>query len=250
MANIITFDPKVGRFQMALARYRKLAGLPVDYEFSPEEMTNIQWSFLQLEGDVTKKGVLLQTKKGNVNTDNPDAILLDGNDIFIVTGEAYLLRRYTVDASAGNSYSNEPLMSYPSKRYFVGAKAGSTPEYKALMALFQGTRTLKIGNKTLVDTKSNLPFLKVPNAPYVETNDDYAEFDLEKAIVPLPSPITMFGTQDYTIVFEPGSSPDYDLVDGSVTAAGVTQNATRNQLVGILEGIRIIGGATVKLAID
>lgn len=243
---IFTPDAKQGRYQLALAKLRQILGLPENYKFSPEEMADIQWAKLQLEAPVNTKGVTkFQTQKGNNNTDLPDALNLDKNDIFIATGKLLGIRRYT----ATGKYSTEPLFTYPASKYFDGALSGKVNEWQALLSYFAGTHTLKVGGKNIQDTISNIDLLKIPNAPYTATNPELAEFDFDKLVTGLVAPIALFGANNYELVLQAGTAADWDIADGSVTSAGAART-TRNEFVWIFEGLKVIGGSNPSLKID
>lgn len=243
---IFTSDPKNGRFQLGLAKLRTILGLAPDYKFTPEEMADIQWAKLQLESPVSTKGtVKFQTQKGNNNTDLPDALLLDKNDIFIATGKLLCIRRY----SATGKYSTEPLFTYPASKYFDGTLSGKVNEWQAILAYFHGTHTLKVGGKNIQDTISNVDLLKVPNAPYTATNPELAEFDFDKLVTGLVSPIALFGANNYELILQAGTAADWDIADGSYNASGATRT-TRNEFVWFFEGIKVIGGSNPSLKID
>ncbi len=174
-----------------------------------------------------------------------DALNLDKNDIFIATGKFLGIRRYT----ATGKYSTEPLFSYPASKYFDGVLSGKVNEWQALLSYFAGTHTLKVGGKNIQDTISNIDLLKIPNAPYTATNPELAEFDFDKLVTGLVSPIALFGANNYELILQAGTAADWDIADGSVTSAGAART-TRNEFVWIFEGLKVIGGSNPSLQID
>jgi hypothetical protein len=249
MSVIITSDARYGRYVRALTKYAALLGRTVtgnvEDAFSSMELKDFMFGYLQLEAPTSKTGKsILQTSKGNLNTDNPDAILLDKNDVFISTGYAFFIRRYD---PATKVYSSSQLFTYPSKTFFDGAVANKTPEADALRSIFGGSYTIKVGTQNIVEERKLLPFLKVPNAPY--TANDPQEFSLAAALEHFPKLDIFFGNQNYDVLINYGTSADWDLVDGSKTSAGADRS-TRNQIVMLIEGYRAIGAASAKLQID
>lgn len=242
---IITGNNKFGRIQRARNLWGSASGQSVN---TPADRIAQSPQYLTLLGKVDGKGVTkFQTQAGNTNTDTPDSILLDKNDVFIATAYALGIRRYD---PVSNTHSSEPIFFYPSAAYFDGVLAPNAPEWKALMSLYGGTHQIKTGTTVLCEGRLNMPFLKVPNAPYVTAGNILAETNIQDAMVDFCQEDVFWGNQNYDITFNFGTANGGWLIsDGSRDAAGAARTS-RNELVLIIEGLRIVGGAGAKLQID
>lgn len=213
---------------------------------------------LQIEAWIdSSKGVIsFQTRKGTNNTDNPDESRIDTNDLVFFDKLGLFVRKVDKSTTPYN-YSNRPLYPYPDPNAFPGTKSGSVAEASALETVFGGSLTLKTGNITLFDSVKAARFRKLPDNPYAVAttspvaNAVHASFNLDNILYEFAQVFCLYGNQNYTFDLTFGTG-DRLIADGSYDGGGTAIAAlgTRNQLVLIAQGYKVVGGAGAALNAD
>jgi len=212
---------------------------------------------LKLEGliDPSKNILSFQTRKGTNNTDNPDEIRVDTNDLVFITHLAVGIRKIDKSATPWN-YSNVPTYFYPETNVFNGTKSGSANEAAALETVYGGKLALKTGNMTIFDELATNRFRKVPQRQYTAGNTlstfastfDHAQSNFAEALEDLVQIFALFGSQNYEFQLTYGTG-DRTISDGSYNAGGtaIAATGTRNEIIVFAQGYKVVGGCTAAL---
>lgn len=185
---------------------------------------------LQEALNASKPTVTFQTQKGNNNTDRPDEVRLDKNDVFVCFGINGVLQRVdlTNGATAGE-YGEEPEWTYVDANYF-----DNSGEAAALETVFHGRLDIRVSNLKLIENINTAMFKRVPDSYYVDAGTPaqlWPAFNLEDAQYDLVKPLVLLGDQNYSIDWTRGT--------GTATAIAGASSAETNTVKVILDGFVI-----------
>lgn len=215
-----------------------------------EWLPSFQPAHLVLQGliDPSKNTITFQTTAGTNNTDLPDELRLDKNDMFISCQAGLFLQKVGTNSALGQparyNWGNAPLYAYADATAFPGTRTGFASEASALETIYNGKLSLKSGNFSLFDQVRTGIFKRRAEAQQT------GPVDLAAGLVSLNGQrYVLFGNQNYTLELTYGTG-DRTIADGSYDSAGSTTTANRNAISIVLSGYKIVGAAAQAFRVD
>lgn len=182
-----------------------------------------------------------QSQKGTNNTDRPDEVRLDRNDVFFGFGLIGGIQRADLSSTATPLYGNSPFFTYADENFFA-----ASGEAAALETLYNGRLHVGVGNVKILENVATKLFKKVPDSYYVAAAGGIKQIfpgvDVDNSFYDLVKPLVMFGDQTYTFEWTRGT--------GTATAIGGASAAATNTAVLLLDGFVVKNLATNQLAVN
>lgn len=228
--------------ERAIAKLQKIFGVTADVIKNDYK---ISYELLRFEVLlVSSKGLYeINPVEGNDTLKNLERKIASGHS-FVATSAGIALHKVDFNNTSGQT-SNEgtyPLFTSPDPAQFVGTLAGSVPEYRALLGLYNGKLTItkdsdQIGRVSLINS------LLTPLGNYNATAPiQLPEFgtDLEKlgVLQRLYTQLYIDGAATNRIKIEIPTG-DSLIIDGSRDAAGAVVNTSRNVMSVFMGGFYI-----------
>lgn len=207
--------------------------------------TNIQWSELRIELalDANTQTYRFELQKGNANTDNPNEVRLQQSDCFAPLHLGLSILKYDPSLTPKN-WSSNALFTYPDKVQFPGI-SGVSKEADALMSIYHGKHSLKVGSLTRIPETPNRLFLDIPHKQVTTGNVDYpvygGQFNENEGFYDIVNYPLLSGDDQNVLEVTLGAG-DRNQIAGLVNAAAANV-VTRNLLVCFLGGFLIKDGA-------
>lgn len=228
--------------ERAIAKLQKIFGVSAD---TIKNDYKINYELLRFE-------VLLQPNKtlyeinpveGNDSLKNLERKIASGHS-FVATSAGIALHKVTYNSTSGltSDEGTYPLFTSPDPAQFVGTLAGSAPEYRALLGLFNGKLTItkdsdQVGRLSLINSMRTALGNYNATAP-IQLPEFGPDLESLGVLQRLYTQLYIDGAATNRIKIEIPTG-DTAIIDGSRDAAGAAVTTSRNVMSVFMAGFYI-----------